>query len=127
MRNLTVASTVFALLAGVASAQTPSIPVSPMTPPRQITPEVIVPPSTIDPGVLVAPRTPAAADPNNIIPGRGGIGLSEIDAKKMLEERGYSGITNLVRRPDGGWTAGALKGGATVKIVIDRMGKVTPG
>lgn len=127
MRNLTVATTVFVLLAGIARAQIPSTPAVPAVPPRQITPEVIVPPSTIDPGVLVAPRTPAAADPNSIVPGRGGLGLSEIDARKTLEESGYSGITNLMRRLDGGWTARALKGGAPVKVLIDRMGKVTPG
>lgn len=127
MRYLVFAGTVLTLLSGAASAQTASTPVSPALPPRQATPEVIVPPSTVDPGVVVAPRTPAAADPNIIIPGQGGIGLSETDARQVLEESGYTSISDLVRRPDGGWAATALKGNTAFKILIDRMGKISAG
>lgn len=125
MRYLAIAGTVLSLLSGAASAQTPSTPVSPAVPPRQTTPEVIVPPSTIDPGVVVAPKTPAAADPNIILPGQRGIGLSETDARQVLEQNGYTAIANLVRRPDGDWTATARKGSASVSVVVDRMGKIS--
>jgi hypothetical protein len=125
MRYFAIVSTVLTLLSGATAAQTPSTPVSPALPPQQTTPEVIVPPGKVDPGFVVAPKVPAAADPNIVIPGQGGIGLSETDARQLLEQGSYKAISDLVRRPDGAWAGSAQKGGVPVKFVIDRMGKLS--
>lgn len=125
MRSLPTSVLMLPLLASVAMAQTPSTPVAPSLPPSQSTPEVIVPPRAVDPGVVVAPKAPAAADANTIVPGQGGLGMSEIDARQALADAGYTNPANLVRRPDGGWNASARKNGAPVTIAIDRTGKIS--
>ena len=124
MRNLKIAATLLPLLSSIAMAQTPSTPVSPGIMPNQTTPEVIVPPRAVDPGVVVAPKMPPAADPNIIVPGQGGLGMSEPDARQALNDAGYTALSNLVRHPDGGWSATARKNGAAVMVVIDRTGKI---
>lgn len=124
MRHLQIAAALLPLLSSMAMAQTPSTPVSPGIMPNQTTPEVIVPPRAVDPGVVVAPRMPPAADPNTIMPGQTGLGMSEPDARQALGDSGYTALSNLTRRPDGGWSALARKGGAAVKVVIDRTGKI---
>ena len=125
MRNLQIAAALLPLLSSIAMAQTPSTPVSPGIMPNQTTPEVIVPPRAVDPGLVVAPKTPPAADPNTIVPGQTGLGMSEPDARQVLGDAGYTALSNLARRPDGGWGATARKDGAAVKVMIDRAGRVS--
>eukprot|EP01037_Dinobryon_pediforme_P009728 gene9728-9794_t len=127
MRHFILVSALLPLFAGNAGAQTPSTPVSPGIAPNQTTPEVIVAPRAVDPGAVVAPKAPAAADPNTIIPGQTGLGLSENEARHVLSEAGYSGVTGMTRRPDGGWNATASKNGTPGKVVVDRSGKVSGG
>jgi hypothetical protein len=127
MRKFILASAILPLFAGIAAAQTPSTPVSPGVIPNQTTPEVIVPPRAVDPGVVVLPKSPAAADPNTIIPGQSGLGLSETEARHVLGEAGYRSIANMTRRPDGGWSATASKNGTSGRVVVDRTGKVSGG
>ena len=124
MRNLQIAAALLPLLSSIAMAQTPSTPVSPGIVPNQSTPEVIVPPRAVDPGVVVAPKMAPTSDPNTIVPGQGGLGMSEPDARLALGDAGYTALSNLARRPDGGWSATARKNGAAVTVVIDRTGKI---
>jgi hypothetical protein len=127
MREIILAAALLPLFAGIAATQTPSTPVSPGVTPNQTTPEVIEPPRAVDPGVVVTPKVPAAADPNTIIPGQSGLGLSENEARHVLDEAGYSSVANMTRRPDGGWSATASKNGTSGRVVVDRTGKVSGG
>jgi hypothetical protein len=125
MLKSTISAAMLPLLTSIAMAQTPSTPVAPSVSPNQTTPEVIVPPRAVDPGVVVPPKVPPAADPNTIVPGQGGLGMSESDARQTLADAGYTAVSGLVRRPDGGWSASASKNGAPVRGGFDRTGKIT--
>jgi hypothetical protein len=116
------------VLSAQAFAQTSiAPPVSPQVAPTQSTPEVIVPPRTLDSGALVAPPAGPAADPNTIVPGQTGLGLTETDARRALDAAGYSGVSGLTRESDGVWAGTASKGGHQQKVKIDRRGQVSAG
>ena len=51
--------------------------------------------------------------------------FTEGQAKGHIENAGYSDVTNLVKTPDGMWTATAKKGGKTTEVAVDFKGAVT--
>ena len=75
------------------------------------------------------PSAPNAATPNagTSVPGASrGItapGLSEIQAREILWNQGYTDITTLAQE-QGRWTGKAKKSGADVQFGIDRSGAV---
>ncbi|MFI4964535.1 MAG: hypothetical protein ACHP9T_04125 [Caulobacterales bacterium] len=51
--------------------------------------------------------------------------FTEGQAKGHIENAGYTDVTNLMKTPDGMWTASAKKGGKTMSVAVDFKGAVT--
>ena len=67
-----------------------------------------------------------AATSSNAMAGSGSssAGISESQAKKMLEQDGYAGVKNLRQTGDGGWTGNATANGQPVTVTITSTGGV---
>jgi hypothetical protein len=50
--------------------------------------------------------------------------ISEAQAKKMIEQDGYSGVKNLRQTGDGGWTGSATANGKPVTVTVGPTGDV---
>ncbi|HEX4892780.1 MAG TPA: PepSY domain-containing protein [Hyphomicrobiaceae bacterium] len=68
-------------------------------------------------GISLAPPTQKAEDAAS--------GLDEAQVRKLVEDQGYTALTNLRRENDGTWQGDATKDGQTVKIGVDRLGQLT--
>lgn len=51
--------------------------------------------------------------------------FTQSQAKGHIENAGYTGVSNLMKTPDGMWTAKAMKGGKSVDVAIDFKGAVS--
>ncbi len=109
MRHFIAAAVLLPLIGAVALAQAPG---------------VIVPGPSQDKGAVIAPPVGPAADPNTITPGNGKMGLSEADARKAIEQAGYSAVMNLTQAADGTWSGMARKDQSAIHVVVDAQGKV---
>ncbi len=56
--------------------------------------------------------------------GTSGASISESQAKKMLEQDGYTGVKNLHQSGDGGWTGNAAANGKAVTVRVSPTGDV---
>jgi len=56
--------------------------------------------------------------------GSSSAGLSESQAKNVLEQDGYAGVKNLRQTGDGGWTGNATANGKPVSVTITSTGSV---
>jgi hypothetical protein len=71
-----------------------------------------VPPAlaqTSDPGIAADPKV-----------------LTQAEARRKIENNGYSGVTAMKRDAKGNWTATAMKGGKKTTVAVSRAGKVSP-
>lgn len=71
--------------------------------------------------------TPAVMTPdtkNPTAPVEGANSFTEAQAKKRMEESGYTGITGLTKNDKGVWMASGMKDGKTVAIALDYQGNV---
>ncbi len=73
-----------------------------------------------------AATAPGAATSSNAMAGSGSssAGISESQAKNMLEQDGYAGVKNLRQTGDGGWTGNATANGKPVTVTITSTGGV---
>jgi hypothetical protein len=49
----------------------------------------------------------------------------EAYSKSLIQGAGYSGVSDLVRSPDGTWHGHAMKNDVKVDVAVDRTGRVT--
>ncbi|MDP1837684.1 MAG: hypothetical protein Q8N31_07275 [Reyranella sp.] len=49
----------------------------------------------------------------------------EAYSKSLIQRAGYTGVSDLMRSPDGSWHGHALKENAKVDVAVDRTGRVT--
>jgi hypothetical protein len=56
--------------------------------------------------------------------GTSSAGISESQAKNMLEQDGYARVKNLRQTGDGGWTGNATANGQPVTVTITSTGSV---
>jgi hypothetical protein len=52
--------------------------------------------------------------------------LTQAEARKKIENSGYSGVTTMKRDAKGNWTVTAMKGGKKTMVALSRAGKVSP-
>lgn len=52
--------------------------------------------------------------------------LTQAEARKKIENNGYSGVTAMKRDAKGNWTAMAMKGGKKMMVALSRAGKLSP-
>jgi hypothetical protein len=53
--------------------------------------------------------------------------LSQAEARRKIENSGYSGVTGMKRDAKGNWTATATKSGKKTTVSLSRGGKVSAG
>jgi hypothetical protein len=53
-------------------------------------------------------------------------GLTEAQARRKIENNGYSGVTAMKRDTNGNWTAMAMKGGKKTMVAVSQGGKLSP-
>jgi protein-disulfide isomerase len=71
------------------------------------------------------PSSSAAASSSDMAgSGTSSAGISESQAKNMLEQDGYAGVKNLRQTGDGGWTGNATANGQPVTVTITSTGSV---
>jgi hypothetical protein len=68
-------------------------------------------------GISLAPPSQKAEDAAS--------GLDEAQVRKLVEQQGYTALTNLRREIDGTWQGDATKDGQAIGIAVDRLGQVT--
>lgn len=74
------------------------------------------------------PETPAVATPdtkNPSAPVPGENSFTEAQAKKRIEDKGYSDVTALTKGEDGIWSASAMKDGKSLQVKLDYQGNIT--
>jgi hypothetical protein len=82
-------------------------------------------PSTAAPTAMGQEKTPASQDPRAAA-AQHQSGLSETQARGLLQQRGYNGVNTLQAQPNSIWVwqADALKNGRPVRLGIDYRGNV---
>jgi len=82
-------------------------------------------PSTAAPTAMGQEKTPASQDPRAAA-AQHQSGLSETQARGLLQQRGYNGVNTLQAEPNSIWVwqADALKNGRPVRLGIDYRGNV---
>ena len=53
--------------------------------------------------------------------------LTQAEARRKMENNGYSGVTAMKRDAKGNWTATATKSGKKTTVSVSPAGKVSPG
>jgi hypothetical protein len=99
-------------------AQTTTAPPITTPPPPQVSPPT------------GGPNTPPLSEPANTIDTSDSVRIvgpvTETQARGRLEGSGYSQVSGLTKGNDGVWRGSAVKGGETVHVSVDRLGKVSP-
>jgi hypothetical protein len=52
--------------------------------------------------------------------------LTQAEARKKIENNGYSGVTAMKRDANGNWTAMAMRSGKKTMVALNRAGKILP-
>lgn len=109
-----IAISVLALSAPLAMAQQP--PPAPPTAPTQTTPTQTAPTNT-----LPAP----APGPTTTTPATGANSFTEDQARKRIEEAGFTNVTGLTLDAEGIWRGQAERNGVATSVGLDYQGNVT--
>lgn len=128
MKSLPVIAAALVILAGSPSIAQPTQ--APST----------APPTTVAPGAsgTITSRDAAAAsgdsnqavattDASAMTPAKGANSFTMDQARGRLEEKGFSGVSDLVKDEDGIWRGKAQKGGSATAVWLDYKGNIGEG
>ncbi len=75
---------------------------------------------------LIGGSSPALAQTSDPVIGADRKVLTEAEARRKIENNGYSGVTAMKRDAKGNWTATAMKSGKKTTVAVSSTGKVSP-
>ena len=68
---------------------------------------------------------PSDTDKSSAAPVAGKNSFTEAEARKRLEENGYSQVSSLTKDDQSIWRGKAMKAGAMVNVAVDYQGNIT--
>ena len=86
--------------------------------------QTTTPPQTTTPSTAMPAVTTSTTPPPAGAPVAGANSFTESQARKRLEDMGYTNVTGLMKDSQSIWRGTAMKGGASMAVALDYQGNV---